>query len=235
MRLRRLLFLGMLLFASALRAQTARPGPTLATRQPEPPGEPEVSTVIFDLGTDSIDIGGEVLTSLLTGEKKKTRWTKPGTNDAFLVLDATALRAAGWTVRTPNGALMDGPHLFRTGLRLTGPDGEEVVLTDGWQFFTLLDRNRDGRINSEDPEYRLLRLFVDDDGDGKMGPGELIYLRGAGVEDIIRVRRQRPQIDTHMNYTLTGKFIGADGVTRMMIDVRLADADAAPFADAFKQ
>ncbi|HJU90793.1 MAG TPA: hypothetical protein VJ672_15495 [Gemmatimonadaceae bacterium] len=223
------------LIATPLRGQAPRPGPTLATRAADPVGEPEISTVIFDLGTDSIDIGGEVQTSLLTGEAKRSRWTKRGTDDAFLVLDATALRAAGWTVRTPNGALMDGPHLFRTGLRLTGPDGEEVVISDGWQFFTLLDRNRDGRINSEDPEYRLLRLFVDEDGDGKMGPGELMYLRGAGVADIIRVRRQRPQVDAHMNYKLTGKFIGADGVMRVMIDVRLADAAAAPFADAFKQ
>lgn len=223
------------ILAPPTAAQTPRPGPTLAGRDPAPLAEPEISTVIFDLGTDSIDIGGEIETSLLTGEKKRSRWTRAGTNDAFLVLDGTAMRAAGWTVMTPNGATLDGPHLFRTGLRLTGPEGEEITLSDGWQFFTLLDRNRDGRINSADPEYRLLRLFVDEDGDGKMGPGELMYLRGAGVHEIIRVRRQRPEVDAHMNYTLTGKFIGADGVTRLMIDVRLADADAAPFADAFKQ
>jgi hypothetical protein len=223
------------LLAHPAPAQTPRHGPTLATREPARLAEPEVSTVIFDLGTDSIDISGEIETSLLTGEKKRSRWTKRGTNDAFLVLDGTAMRAAGWTVMTPNGATLDGPHLFRTGLRLTGPEGDEITLSDGWHFFTLLDRNRDGRINAADPEYRLLRLFVDEDGDGKMGPGELMYLRGAGVHEIVRVRRQRPTVDAHMNYTLSGRFIGADGVTRLMIDVRLADAEAAAFSDAFKQ
>ncbi len=224
----------LLLTSAAAQAQTARPGPTLAAARPVALAEAEISTVIFDLGTDSVDVGGEVTTALLTGEARRTRWTKPGTNDAFLVLDATALRAAGWTVHGPSGAMLEGPHLFRTGLRLTSPDGNTIVIEDGWQFFTLLDKNRDGRINALDPEFRVLRLFTDENGDGKMSENELSYVRTAGIVDIIRVRRARPHYDVYMNRSLTGRFLGADGVERVMLDVRLADADAAPFAGAFQ-
>jgi hypothetical protein len=223
-----------LLLAVTARAQTVKPGPTLGASKATALAEPELSTVIFDLGTDSVDVGGEVTTSLLDGEAKRIRWTKPGTNDAFLVLDATALRAAGWTLHGPSGAAMEGPHLFRTGLRLTTPDDSSVTIEDGWQFFALLDRNRDGRINSADPEFRVLRLFIDEDGDGKIGDGELTYIRTAGVAEIIRVRRVRAHLDVYMNRSLTGRFVGADGVERVMVNVRLADAEAAPFADAFK-
>lgn len=217
-----------LAFAATAQAQ-GRPAEKPATA-----GAPEVATILFDLGTDSIDVGGEAVTSLLTGEKKRTRWTRAGTNDAFLVLDATALRAAGWTVRSPNGVMLDGPHLFRTGLRLTGPNDSTVVIEDGWQFFGLLDVNRDGRVNASDPEFRVLRLFVDENGDGKMDDGELMYIRNAGVLDIVRVRRVRAALDTYFNHIRVGKFLGVDGVTRVLLDVKLADADAAPFADAFK-
>jgi hypothetical protein len=215
-------------------AQSARPAPTLGTGKPAGLAEPEISTVLFDLGTDGIDIGGETATTLLTGERQRVRWTKPQTNDAFLVIDATSLRAAGWEVRSPTGATLNGPHLFRTGLRLLSPDGNEIILADAWQLFAMIDRNRDGRVNSEDPEFRYLRLFLDANGNGIMDDGELMYIRDAGVLTIVRTRRPPAHTDVYMNVTLTGSFVGIDGTERVLLNARLADADAAPFSDLFK-
>lgn len=215
-------------------AQASRPGPLVGTEKPAGLSEPEISTVLFDLGTDGIDISGEAATRLLTGERQRVRWTKPETNDAFLVIDATSLRAAGWDVRSPTGATLNGPHLFRTGLRLRTPDDNEIILADAWQFFAMLDRNRDGRVDAEDPEFRYLRLFLDANGNGLMDDGELMYIRDAGVLTIVRTRRPPAHTDVYMNVTLTGAFVGVDGTERVLLNARLADADAAPFVDAFK-
>lgn len=236
MRCRQALALTMVLATTVTTAgaQSIRPGPTPGTEKPAGLAVPEISTVLLDLGTDGVDISGETATALLTGERQRVRWTKPETNDAFLVIDATSLRAGGWDVRSPTGATLNGPHLFRTGLRLRSPDGEEIVLADAWQLFAMLDRNRDGRVDAEDPEFRYLRLFLDGNGNGLMDDGELMYIRDAGVLTIVRTRRPPAHTDIYMNVTLAGSFIGIDGEQRVLLNARLADADAAPFVDAFK-
>jgi hypothetical protein len=66
---------------------------------------------------------GSTRTSLLTGGPVSARWTSAGGDDAFLMVDATTLRAAGVSLLNASSEPLEGNQLLRDGLRVKDADG----------------------------------------------------------------------------------------------------------------
>lgn len=98
--------------------------------------------------------------------QRLTRWTVPGTDDAFLALDATALRAIGWGFRDARGQDLDGRQLLVKGRSIRHPDGTVLIARSALELLRFLDSNGDGDITSGDPAWASLAFFIDADGDG---------------------------------------------------------------------
>lgn len=90
----------------------------------------------------------------------KTSWIQAG--DALLFLDA-------------NG---DGTLTDATELDFTRYAPEETAALKGLRAF---DSNQDGQLSSADARFGDFRVFVDDDGDGRVDTGEILTLGAAGI------------------------------------------------------
>jgi hypothetical protein len=188
------------------------------------PRNPE--SLILDLKGDGIDLQSEVRTRGPNGRMAPLRWTKKGTDDAFLMLDATALRAAGVDVREA-GRPVQGITTLRKGLETWG---DPHVYGDVWDRLRAFDANKDGIINASDPVFSHLRLWLDADGDGIAGAGEL---RGLAEEKIVGISLgevSAPRADPAGNTFRDGAFLRADGTRGVIRDASLAAA--APAAEA---
>ena len=176
--------------------------------------------LILDMNRDGIDLGGVVSTELW-GEPLTLRWTRQNTDDAFLVVDATSLRSAGFDLQNERGEPIEGPTLFRDGLRLRDPGGSDHVITDGWQMLGLFDNNQDGRVNSSDPVWQHLRLFTDSNMDGTIGPGEVTVLEQSNVLELLTAYGE-PYPDSYGNVRRDGSWFGAQA-PGFMTGVALAE------------
>lgn len=136
------------------------------------------SVLVLDLAGDGADLSGHTTTSLLTGNRLSTNWTATG-DDAFLAVDATALRVAAIANISRAGTPVDGGVFLRSGLqvRIAG-SSTTVNTTSGWHMLGLFDANNDGVISNQDPAFQYAKVFVDADGDGTIGSGELGSLAG---------------------------------------------------------
>lgn len=150
------------------------------------------------------------------GSPVQTGWTSAGSDDAFLVLD-----------RNGNGRIDDGTELFgnftpqppssvpngfaaleRYDLRANGGDG-------------------DGRITAADPIFRDLRLWVDQNHDGRSQRRELLSLKSAGVESLGLRYHESRRGDEHGNqFRFFSRVRMDDHGLRFMADVFFAGADA---------
>jgi hypothetical protein len=131
------------------------------------PVHAQVNGIILDMADDGIDLSQVASTSLVHGTPTTTYWTAPMTDDCFLMLDATTVRAAGYEIREA-GALLDGLVMFRPDLSVSDPGGETTIVTDGWEMLGLFDTDGDGGIGAADAVFEHLWLFMDDDVDGKI-------------------------------------------------------------------
>jgi hypothetical protein len=95
-----------------------------------------------------------------------TGWV--GSGDALLVRDLNG-----------NGRIDSGTELFGSATQL--PDGSRAP--DGFVALAALDANGDGLVNSADPAFAELQVWVDD-GDGVTEDGELLSLAAAGVASL---------------------------------------------------
>jgi hypothetical protein len=129
--------------------------------------------VVVDVAGNGIDLAGDVRTSLVTGSPARMRWVKPQSDDAIVVVDATALRAAGLSLSTAAGVPLDGSVFPQGGLRVTDASGSSFTISDGLDLLARLDGNRDGRLDKSDPAWAATSLFRDRDADGTIGGGEL--------------------------------------------------------------
>jgi uncharacterized coiled-coil DUF342 family protein len=180
--------------------------------------------LVLDMKGDGIDIGGKATTDLVTGEAANLNWTKAGTDDAFLMVDATSLRALGWDLKNGDGTAVDGNTLFRDGLTVTDKAGNTVQITDGYSLLAALDSDRDGKVNSSDPAWQALRLFVDTDGDGTVGRNELSNISDSAVRDLATSATKAMTFDAAGNALTDGAFTRADGTAGYMSDVNFAGA-----------
>jgi Collagen triple helix repeat (20 copies)/Putative metal-binding motif len=126
-----------------------------------------LDVALLDLEGDGIDLSGSATTTLLAGQiQRLTRWTVPGTDDAFLAVDATTLRATGWRLFDARGQELDGRQLLVEGRSIRRPDGTERIATSALDLLRFLDSNADGHVSAADPGTQSLAFFTDADGDG---------------------------------------------------------------------
>jgi hypothetical protein len=114
----------------------------------------------------SFDINGD-------HTKERIGWTRPDSDDAFLVLD-----------RNRNGQVDDGLELF-------GNATDQPVSShpNGFLALAMFDRpemggNGDGELTAADAIFSALRLWLDADHDGASTAGELSPLEAWGVVEI---------------------------------------------------
>lgn len=129
--------------------------------------------VVADLGSNGIDLSGDVHTSVVTGAPARTRWVKPQSDDAMVVVDATALRSTGLSLATAAGEPLDGSVFPRGGLKVTDASGSSSTVATTLDLLARLDGNGDGRIDKSDPAWTATTLFRDLNADGAIDAGEL--------------------------------------------------------------
>jgi hypothetical protein len=176
------------------------------------PTQQTLDAVVLDLGGDGLDLSGTTTTSLFNGQPEDSRWTQPGSNDAFLMVDADALAAIGYQIHDFAGLAVTGDVLIQDGLRITPPGQPEARITDGWQMLALFDSNKDGRINASDPVFSKLKLYTDANGDGAIQPGEIQSLSSV-VRDILVNTNPPSRADDFNNRRCDGEFTRTDGTT----------------------
>src|SRR5262245_29583025 len=75
-----------------------------------------------------------------------TRWTTAASDDSFLAVEATGLRAIGIDVVGRNGARLEGTVLVSSALHVV-TDRQSQSIVDSWRMLAILDTNRDGRLD----------------------------------------------------------------------------------------
>jgi len=116
---------------------------------------------------------------LASGTPVQVAWTRPGTRDAFLVLD-----------RNNNSTIDDGKELF--GNYTDQPASTKRKAKGGANGFLALQvfdepsagGNADMQITEDDAVYGRLRLWIDANHDGVSQPEELTSLAAEGVRAI---------------------------------------------------
>ncbi|MFL6258652.1 MAG: hypothetical protein ACJ76Y_02970 [Thermoanaerobaculia bacterium] len=148
------------------------------------------SPVIVDLGSNGFHLVGveDGVSFDIDGDHVKERmgWTRPASDDAFLVLD-----------RNRNGKIDDGLELF--GNVADQPASKSA---NGFLALAMFDRpemggNGDGKLTAADLIFPELRLWLDADHDGVSTPGELSSLAARNLTEIDldykEARRRDPQ------------------------------------------
>lgn len=192
-------------------------------------GAAPATPMVLDLVGNGIDLGGQTTTSLF-GPTLTLRWTKASSDDAFLVIDATALRKKGYDWRGLHGPALTGNQLVRGGTRLTTPGGEKLNLADSWHMLLQLDANADGTLSSSDPFWTTASVFSDADANGKIDSGELMALPVSGIASI-SLTRGAPTRDSHGNTLTPGTYQTASGATRTASGVALASGVFRPASE----
>jgi hypothetical protein len=126
------------------------------------------------------------------GSTRLFSWPAPETRTAWLVLD-----------RDGDGFVHDGRELFGTSTPLSwGFDGETA--SDGFDALRWFDAvgaggNGDGVIDSEDPVWDLLRVWLDVNHNGVSEPEELLTLAEAGIVEISLHVQEKRKVDEYGN------------------------------------
>jgi len=135
------------------------------------------SPVIVDLGGNGFHLVGfeNGVSFDINGDHTRERigWTRPDSDDAFLVLD-----------RNRNGQIDDGLELFGNAT-----DQPASSHRNGFLALAMFDRpemggNGDGKLTAADSIFSGLRLWLDADHDGVSTAGELSPLEAWGLVEI---------------------------------------------------
>lgn len=171
------------------------------------------SPLVLDLGGDGVattTVQQGVRFDLMGHGPMDTAWVAGG-DDALLVLD-----------RDGNGRIDNGTELFGAATDIGG-----VPADDGFEALALLDSpaqggNGNGLLEAGDLMFGELRLWQDEDRDGRSRPEELRSLSDAGVEMLeLRARRTtRAVLDESGNdQSLRAAYGRADGSRGLLVDV----------------
>jgi hypothetical protein len=174
--------------------------------------------LILDMKGDGIDLGG-------VHPQLKVRWTKAGTDDAFVAVDADELSQMGYRIQQGSRVLR-GTVLFQNDLRFVRPDGTTKDVGDAWEVLSVLDANGDGSLDSKDPAFRTLRIFVDANGDGVVDQAEVKKAHESTIQRIGPVRR-RTTNDKNMpeKGTVEGTFQRTNDTYGRAVDVPLPKSE----------
>lgn len=142
-----------------------------AMMRPGPVKNPRKDPIVLDLdgnGAESAHIkNGAHFDYSGDGFAELTGWINE--KDGFLVID-----------RNGDGKINDGKELF----------GDQTILksgkkaSDGFEALVELDSNNDGKLDSSDKDYSLLKVWCDEDGDGRTLPQEIHTLDELGIKSI---------------------------------------------------
>ena len=164
-----------------------------------------IDPLVFDLDGDgimtvSIDDSNAFFDLDNNGFAEKTSWV--GAKEGLLVYD-----------KNGDGIINGGNELF--GDRTLMKDGKTLA-SSGFTALAEYDNNKDGKIDSNDAIYTLLRIWQDSDGDGIASAGELKQLVDLGIVSIGLSYSNTGVTDGANNIQVrTGTFTLADGSTRM--------------------
>jgi hypothetical protein len=160
--------------------------------------------MVLDLRGDDLDIGGRARINV-----RETGWTRSGTDDAFLMVSGASIRNAGFELSWASGGRVQDEVLVSDGLRVKTPDGKTHTIRDPLELLNLLDLNGDGKVDSSDPTWRFLFLFVDMNGDGLVDARELQSMRDKRVGSIAVVSKGSRK-DSHGNRIADGVYVRID-------------------------
>ncbi len=156
--------------------------------------------LILDLDGDGFNVEKKELGANFDLDKngfaEKINWTK---KDGFLCLDLNG-----------NGAIDDGGELF----------GDQTMLADGtkakngFEALAQYDSNGDGVIDADDEIFDSLRVWVDADGNGISGEGEMKTLAELGITSInLGYENVNAETGTEATIGNTATFTREDGTT----------------------
>ena len=168
--------------------------------------------MVLDLRGDGLDIGGRASINV-GGSIRETGWTRSGTDDAFLMVSAASIRNAGFELSWASGGRVQNEVLVSDGLRVKTPDGKTHTIRDPLELLNLLDLNGDGKVDSSDPTWRFLFLFVDKNGDGLVAARELESMTDKLVHSIA-MSSGSSRKDSHGNRIADVVYVGTHGSLR---------------------
>jgi hypothetical protein len=142
--------------------------------------------VVIDLGAPGVSYSHVQETEALSpGTPQSVPWLGPKSEDAFLVLDISALEANGWALEEPKtGVRLTGYALLRTQTALRNPAEKRRAYANMLGMLAALDVNNDKKIDSSDFVYNVLRLYRDGNSDGVIDADELSSLADAEIAEI---------------------------------------------------
>ncbi|TWP15677.1 hypothetical protein EUA75_01735 [TM7 phylum sp. oral taxon 353] len=163
-----------------------------------------IDPLVFDLGGDGITtVSLEESNAFFdldnNGFAEKTSWV--GAKEGLLAYD-----------KNGDGMINGGNELF--GDRTLMKDGKTLA-SSGFAALAEYDDNKDGKIDSNDVIYALLRIWQDSDGDGIASAGELRQLVDLGIVSIGLSYSNTGVTDGANNIQVrTGTFTLEDGSSR---------------------
>jgi len=167
------------------------------------------SPIVLDLNGDGVRTlgisAGVQFDLLASGNSVRSGWASP--EDGLLALD-----------RNRDGVINDGSELFGTSTALA--DGSKAP--DGYVALRELDSNQDSAISSADAAFADLRVWVDANGDGASGAGELKSLDALGITRIELQSAAGTDTDNGNLLGLVSSYETSDGATHAAADVWFA-------------
>jgi len=134
--------------------------------------EPAIADpIIVDLsgqGFPMTNLANGVLFNFFSRGLVKVSWTQFGAN-------------VGWLALPQGGVVANGSELFGN---YTAQPNPYPKAPSGFRALAVLDTNHDGVINSKDPAWPQLRLWVDSNHDGISQPSEILTMAQAGLTAI---------------------------------------------------
>ena len=179
--------------------------PEVIFRKAQADQDRRVDPLVFDLDGDgittiSIDESNTFFDLDNSGFAEKTSWV--GAKEGLLAYD-----------KNGDGIINGGNELF--GDRTLMKDGKTLA-SSGFAALAEYDDNKDGKIDSNDAIYTLLRIWQDSDGDGITSVGELKQLVELGIVSIGLSYSNTGVTDSANNIQVrTGLFTLADGSSRL--------------------
>jgi hypothetical protein len=177
------------------------------------------SPIIVDLGGKGFHLTGAVngVDFDINGDGVKERlgWTRPGAENAFLVLD-----------RNLNGKIDDGRELFGN-FTFQHPS----KWRNGFRALAMFDQpdmggNGDGKLTAADLIFSELKLWIDLNHDGVVGPLELWSLADWGIVEIdLSHKRDRRQDQYGNQFRYRADVVFADHHRSTAYDVFLVEGN----------
>lgn len=153
-----------------------------------------------------------------TGQPIQIPWTAPGSTNGWLALD------------DGSGTITSAKQLF-SNVAAQPANPSDPNAPDGFNDLSQYDVNHDGVINSEDPVWPKLLIWIDSNHDGISQPNELHHLSEFGITGIDVKYSVSPMTDQYGNkFHLKGHLSSAPGdhTPRVIYDVYLTQAGTTP-------